>query len=663
MGTAIHGAQRDGVHLLVEAGTGTGKTVVALAASLETCKADGRRLVYATRTNSQQGQVVAEHQAIVRALMEPHGPAADAAAPAAPEAPLLVPFMGRRHYCPLLRNDARFSDGTPEELGRLCRDAKRKAVQEQQTGTPVAGSCPHYLRLLQDGPGPVEALLRSGGLDGGKLAARIEQAGSCPYEALKMLMPKAGTVVVPYVFLLEGRLRRTLFEWMGAAADECHLIVDEAHNLPDAARDHHSPRLTHTMLRRAQKEAEEYGDPALAKLSLTTTVLDALLRALADLADEYVRDGEDGLVPPDGLDEALLRRLKLPTPAIQRIATDLERWGEIIREDRRSKGRLPRSHLGSIGAFLGFWMASRDEPYIQLVSGGDNPALEMFLLDPAAVLGWLGEFRSTTHMSGTLAPLEDHRTLCGLEPGSTRIAAIPAAFPPENLRTYGLEGVHRRFEAVQRDPGLAERQQGMAREILLRCPGRTGLFFPSHQMLKDYLEEGFLHGVDRPLHVEDPRASTADLVRLVEDFKTEPSGRALLLAVLGGRLCEGIDFPGKAMEHLLVFGIPYPRPSARMQALIHYYDRKAGSGWQIAVHNPVGRVLRQAVGRLIRGPEDRGTAVVLDDRVVRFHAHLKGLRMVSGPAEMDMPGPAPGGERSGYHTADSFPRKAPSGQR
>ncbi|HEX2066351.1 MAG TPA: DEAD/DEAH box helicase family protein, partial [Candidatus Thermoplasmatota archaeon] len=140
MGAAIEAAQRDGMHLLVEAGTGTGKTVVALAATLATTERDARRLVYTTRTNSQQAQVVAEHSALQDAGQDPG---------------LLVPFMGRRQYCPLLRSREELRDGTPEELGRLCRDAKRKAQQQHDTGRPVEGACPHYLKLLQDGPGPV----------------------------------------------------------------------------------------------------------------------------------------------------------------------------------------------------------------------------------------------------------------------------------------------------------------------------------------------------------------------------------------------------------------------------------------------------------------------------------------------------------------------------
>ena len=133
---AIEAAQREGRHLVAEAGTGTGKTVSALGASVASTAKDGRKLVYVTRTNAQQSQVVKEHKALLDAGADPG---------------LLVPFMGRRQYCPLLRSDDRFADGTPEELGRLCRDAKNKATRAHETGKPVEGACPYFARLLQDG--------------------------------------------------------------------------------------------------------------------------------------------------------------------------------------------------------------------------------------------------------------------------------------------------------------------------------------------------------------------------------------------------------------------------------------------------------------------------------------------------------------------------------
>lgn len=642
---AIESVQSDGGQLLLEAGTGSGKTITALTASLASTKRDGRRVLYATRTNSQQAHVISEHAVLQDAGAEPG---------------LLVPFMGRKHYCPLLRSDERFKDGTSEELGRLCRDAKKKATEQHQTGRPIPGACPFYARLLADGVGPVESLLSKGGLSAADLGQRIERAGSCPYEALKLLMPKAHTVVVPLVFILDDKLRQTLLQWMGTTAPEVHLVLDEAHHVPDAAREHWSPTLSAESLHRAQKEAEEYHDPVLAGTTLSTSLLDALSRILFGLANEHVRGDadSDGLVPPGALSEALMVQLRMPSSHIGRLAHDLERWGETIREDRRAKGRLPRSYLGSIGSFLQTWLAAETESYVHLVSGRENPKLELYLLDPAPVLSFLGEFWSAVHMSGTLAPLEDYRIVCGI--GQAKKLEMPSPFPAENLRIFAIEGVDRRFEAIQRDPSLVSKQQDLARQAIQASPGRTGLFFPSHKMLDDYVAEGFLFGVARSVFVERPGMSMAELQRLVDSFRREPTGSALLLAVLGGRITEGLDFPGDMLEHVLIFGIPYPKPSARSQALIHHYDRVAGNGWTLAVHNPVGRVLRQAIGRLIRGPTDRGTAIILDDRAVRFHSHLKSLKMVPDVASVTV---ATGGksEPDGYQTAHQLTRKATPG--
>jgi Rad3-related DNA helicase len=794
---------RRGGHLLVEAPTGIGKTVAALAAALEACRADGRRLIYATRTNSQQTQVLREHLALQKAArlaMAPastapvgatspaldgaaaalHQPAArdggaaarnamasdarnptsaagpNAAASAhddasdavsAPRAssgvgkapdgsgeeaepPLVVPFMGRRQYCPLLRQDTRYGEANAEELSRLCRDAKQKARQAVATGRDVAGACPFYARLLEDTDKPVEAVLRAGVADTAELAAKVEAAGSCPYEALKLLLPRADAVVLPLVFLLDDRLRRALFEWLGTGPDGCHLILDEAHHLPDAAREHHSPRLSLQALKRAQKEADDYKDPVLVGRTLTSSVLDALVRTLYGLVDEFIappatavlmatnrEDGagrpgtrwapqrmpspprspaarpapgaseprmagtrdkgeaaeaeathaeapaagqdpdleRDGLLPAGAFEERLMHELRLPSTALSRIAMELEQWGEVIREDRRNKGRLPRSYLGSVGAFLNFWLLERDAPYVHLVTAGRQPTIEAYLLEPGAVLGWLGEFASTLHMSGTLRPFEDHQALCGL-PERTRRLHLQSPFDASHLRVVGVEGMDRRYATLRDDPDAAHRQQEFARALLARWRGRMGLFFPSHAMLADYLETGLLHDVAAKTYVEAPGMENAELVRMVEAFCKDPGKRVLLLGVLGGRLTEGIDYPGDAMEHLIVFGIPYPRPSARNAALIQHFDARHGRGWDLAVHHPTGRTLRQTIGRLIRGPEDRGTAVILDERVVRFRSVLPALAMVAQPEEVDL-APMPSDE--GFRCALSM--RGPTG--
>ncbi len=606
---AIRDAHAHHTHLVAEAATGTGKTICALTGTLGEAP-----VLYATRTNSQQDQVMKEHATLRNA---------------GHEVGLAIPFMGRRHYCPLLKDDERFREGTPEELGRLCRDAKKKALQEQATGKPVQGACPYYAKLLQDGSDPVEALLEAGCDDTAAFGARVADAGSCPYEALKMLLPRASLVVVPSIFLIDDRLRATMMEWMGVPADAVRVVVDEAHHLPEAVRQHHSPRLGLGTLERAMKEAEQINDPSLAGRTLTTEVLSKLHLLIRDLADEHAGENEDGWVPHDEATETLMVRLGAPGPALEKIAIEMEDWGEAIRERKRELGKLPRSYLGAVGSFLRFWIQPRDAPYVHLVVREPRPALKAYLLDPAPKCRFLRDLASSIHLSGTLAPVEAHARLLGL-PKDARTLVQPSPFDPNHLRVYGVHGVRRQSVARDADPAITARQQDLARRLLERWRGRIGLFFPSHQMLQDHLAEGLLHGLDATVHQEAPGMGHRDLQAMLARFRADAAPRAILVGVLGGRLTEGVDYPGDMMERMLIMGIPYPKPSARSQALIHHFDRIDGRGWNVAVHDPTGRTMRQAVGRLIRSPDDEGTAVVLDDRVVRFRDHLPRLRMVDG---------------------------------
>lgn len=92
---------------------------------------------------------------------------------------------------------------------------------------------------------------------------------------------------------------------------------------------------------------------------------------------------------------------------------------------------------------------------------------------------------------------------------------------------------------------------------------------------------------------------------------------------MGGRVSEGIDFPGDELEVEILEGIPYPKPNAKQRALLHYYEIKFGRGWEYTVKAPVTRRLLQTLGRLIRTEEDTGIALILDKRAVQFSDRFK----------------------------------------
>src|SRR4030042_2926222 len=90
-------------HLALESGTGTGKTVCVLSAALEFCKSRGKKLLYVTRTNSQQRQVMLELRQISE-RMRVFG----------------VAIQGRGNVGPLAKSEPELCQGNPEELSTVC---------------------------------------------------------------------------------------------------------------------------------------------------------------------------------------------------------------------------------------------------------------------------------------------------------------------------------------------------------------------------------------------------------------------------------------------------------------------------------------------------------------------------------------------------------------
>jgi DNA excision repair protein ERCC-2 len=75
-------------------------------------------------------------------------------------------------------------------------------------------------------------------------------------------------------------------------------------------------------------------------------------------------------------------------------------------------------------------------------------------------------------------------------------------------------------------------------------------------------------------------------------------------------------------------GIPYPRPTARREALRAYLNTTTGKGWEYTMEAPAQRAILQACGRMIRSENDRGIAIILDRRAPTFAKVLPGLAPV-----------------------------------
>jgi len=614
--------------IVYESGTGSGKTICTLASTLEYAIKNKKKIIYTTRTNAQQRQVILELREIRNKNKDIE------------ERFYGVGIQGRANMCLLARNDPELARGTSDELSRFCSNEKKKTKSSGKDK-----GCIYFKNSLDKEK--IENIIEWVKKElptAEEFIEHCEKKQLCPYELNKQLIRGSTIVVGPYIYVFDLMIRNMLFDCLSVPEDDMILVVDEAHNLPNFIRDLFSSQLSMFMLNNCILEAEKYGDPSMLNGRFTVSEFCKLLNEIVrDLRDTYIYgilEGgirrepvrkEDAFIPTHEFETEILSRLKITSKTLHDIISDFIAFGEKIQEYRQKEGKLPRSYLHRLGLFLDIWISLETDQHAKLIvdaSGGKNPRIEAFCLDPSVGTDIIKDFHSSVHMSGTLEPLEEYRDSLGLAE-DCELVAYPSPFPKENRKVLFVSDVTTKYSEVIKDEKILNKMKKYVTNICNTFPKNTMVFFPSFNIMSMFRNHEAFNKINRCVFVEEQQMSQSALMELVSDFKdfgNQNGNGATLFSVIGGRISEGMDFPAKQLEIAVIVGIPYPKPTARQRGLQRYYDLKFRKGWEYTVEAPTARKLLQSIGRLIRDEKDRGVAVILDRRATRFKRYIKDLQ-------------------------------------
>lgn len=582
----VRDSVHDGHNLVLESGTGTGKTSVSMTAALEGVAGTRRKVIFLTRTKSQQRQIALESRAIGSKVEV-----------------LCASMQGRgASTCPMMENNRDLATGTSEELSKLCATLKK--------GNTEAGRCLFFDNLTSERIEACVSFMRSSHPDPEEFREFCSAAGICPYEASKRILQYANIISAPYAFFFIPEIRGHFMEWAGICEREAVVIVDEAHNVPAYLREIQTYRTTKRSMELSLAEAEEEGDPELLDGITVCDVIQMMQEILVDVQKEYLRRDND-LIPPGYLEEEMMSRLGMTTFDIRNLLINMYGVGEAVADRKKMARKLPRSHILTLSRFLLSWLSCEDSSHVFLVSGGDNPALEAYCLDPREVAEEFNYCHSSVHMSGTLNPLDAYSLELGLF--DPILNTFESPFPKENLKVGYVRDVSTKYTELNSEEGdTYERLKEYVITLVNSVHRNTAVFFPSYSLMERFIEDDVPFILNREIYYERSDMPQSELMDQMMDFRCNEG--SVLFAVTGGRISEGLDFPGKELELAIIVGIPYGRPSAKQDALIGYCQSRFGKGWDMAVKIPAIRKIRQAIGRLIRSERDRGMAVILDYR-------------------------------------------------
>lgn len=559
--------------LIVEAGTGTGKSLAFLLPALHL----GEPVLISTGTKALQAQ-----------LLEREVPLALRAT--GTSAPIAV-LKGRENY---LCN---------KKLAELTADPRLELAAEiplYNQLVPWAASSSTGDRAELPGLPDQSPLWRS--VDGRAetcLGTQCPQYAGCfVYEARARAQAAQVVVVNHYLLFADLALRRSGAP--GLLTGPRTLVIDEAHMALDAAARHFGRRVSWRMAQELARDAAQ----ELARAARDPLEVATFERAARDLF-AWLRPPLDGRASLKAVTQG--RDL---SAAIERIESALagvrgQCQGAGPRaEERALLAQRCLAFSDALQELTG--PASADLVVTVEPQGKEGSTLASYPIELGPLLeeAWRDTFDAVVATSATLAvagKLERAAQRLGLPEATKLIVSSPF-----HHRKQAALYIPRQFPDP-RDPQFLERALREIEALLEISRGRALVLFSSHRALQ-FVAGRLANSLPWPVLVQ----GDAPREQLLEQFRDEV--HSVLLGTASFR--QGIDVPGEALSMVIVDKLPFAVPddpvvAARGEAV----RRRGGNPFEEDQLPEAILDLRQAFGRLIRTQDDRGLLALLDIRV------------------------------------------------
>jgi DNA excision repair protein ERCC-2 len=413
----------------------------------------------------------------------------------------------------------------------------------------------------------------------------------CPFELSLDLSVWMDAIICDYNYAFDPTA--SLKRYFDDEKHDYGILIDEAHNLVDRAREMFSAEVERSELI-ALKNAIESELPDCAKA----------LRKIASRLSALHQDGE--FIERDGtlVSKAAPARI---AKLLERFLEEAELW--LVQNE---SAVFRQALLDIYFRVLGFQRILElfDERYVTLYEENAG-RLRLFCVDPSELLRSAVErMGSSVFFSATLSPMSYFRESLGGDEFDTMLQ-LDSPFPPENLSVLVQDRIPTTFRA------RSTSYDHVASAIVALVSGRTGnylVFFPSYEYLRQVLDCFLKARDDIRIEVQKTGMSEFERERFLSQFQDAQDTTLVGFAVMGGIFGEGIDLIGERLIGVVVVGVGLPQICLERDLIREHCQRANRSGFDYAYTFPgMNRVL-QAAGRVIRSDTDRGVVFLIDQR-------------------------------------------------
>ena len=482
----------------------------------------------------------------------------------------------------------------------MCKNAAAKLRGGRLSSNCNPDLCPYAKGYYDRVSFALADIIASGDAYDSKLISAVaEKHRVCPYELSLDLSELCDVIVCDYNYVFSPTVfLKRYFD--GDREEKYIFLVDEAHNLPDRAREMFSSSLSirdFEGLLALVGEASSISSPCLSVITE--------LERVGKLCDDDTKMTDDGARVGFSVSRSIPEKLG---EALTVFYKKCDNW---MKNNSDHAAYLYAEDL-YFKIFEYNKISERyDRGYITFITkSGDNVSILLYCLDPAAELSTaLSRAHASILFSATLTPTDYFADVLG---GGKKTVSVSfeSPFPKDNLCVAIVDKISTRYE--DREKSYKKISSCIAATVSAKH-GNYMVFFPSYSYMTQ-VKKIFSAKYPKVKVIEQTRNMSARqkeefLASFADDGKTR-----IAFCVLGGSFSEGIDLPGDRLIGVICVGVGLPGLSSENNIIRDYYEEKGGCGYDYAYTYPGMNSILQAVGRVIRTETDRGIAVLIDDR-------------------------------------------------
>jgi DNA excision repair protein ERCC-2 len=429
-------------------------------------------------------------------------------------------------------------------------------------------------------------------IDRTKIESYARKHTLCPFEFSLDLSYAADVVICDYNYIFDPKV--SLKRLIEDQKKETCLLVDEAHNLVDRAREMFSAEIFKSPFLTLKKEYQTKNSTLSRTVKAINDFLLAIKKEVQSSGNPIVETIANELL--EGLEQF---KIEAEIELLQQAGGKTD---ELLLESYFSVQNFLRIHKLFDEQFTTYVEMEKSEV-----------RLKIFCLDPSHQLSKMSKgYRSFVYFSATLSPIDYYQNLLGAKTEDYLIN-IPSPFSSDQT-DFHIEPLSTRYKDRER---TKDQIVNLLASLLKNRTGNFLIFFPSYQYMMTVYDA--FQGESQNINVLLQAQGMSEIEReeFLAAFQPNPSGTLVGFAVLGGIFSEGVDLKGDRLNGVIVVGVGLPQIGLERDLIKDYFQKIGKNGYDYSyVYPGINKVL-QAGGRLIRSEEDNGLIILIDDRFLQ----------------------------------------------